>query len=131
MTGAVDGPVLDDCVAVGAAVSVRVNERPPADPFVVVGINLPWLARSAWATRRSALPRSTVWSWSPWNTISGTAAADGGACVGAARIAANADGRSCAVPYASPEWTPAAAKSSGYVAAITAAMAPPADMPAT
>ena len=47
------------------------------------------------------------------------------------RIAVSAEGRSLAAPQARPEWTPAAAYRSGYVAPMMAAAAPPADRPAT
>src|SRR4051794_23325344 len=78
----------------------------------------------------------------PWTTMAGTTRA-------AAPIAANASspcasgsgpprgiawvggGRLRALPNASPEWIASAANTSGYVAAITAAIAPPADIPAT
>jgi hypothetical protein len=46
------------------------------------------------------------------------------------RINANAEGTSYAAPYGNPECTPAAAYSWGYVAAMTVAIAAPAEKPA-
>ena len=77
----------------------------------------------------SALTGATVVSASPWKTISGTPAT--GQAMPPFCIAANAEGRSFAARYPRPQCTPAAAYRSGYVAAMTAAMAPPADSPAT
>lgn len=46
-------------------------------------------------------------------------------------MAGSAPAKSGAAPAGSPEWTPAAAKTSGWVVARMAAIAPPADRPAT
>jgi hypothetical protein len=50
---------------------------------------------------------------------------------GTKRGNASADGRLCAAPRGRPECTPTAAYSSGYVSAITAGIAPPAERPGT
>ena len=71
-------------------------------------------------------------SASPWKTIVGTVGPEPlGRVVPPPPIAAKADGMSLAAPHANPEWTPTAANMSGYVAALIAAAAPPAERPAT
>ena len=55
----------------------------------------------------------------------------GGAAAGPFFITEKAEATSWAAPLATPEWTPAAANRSGYSLARIAAIAPPADRPAT
>ena len=82
------------------------------------------------STTWAALPTATVVSASPWKAITGTGRSSGRAR-GAELMADTADPTSVAQPCGSPECTPTAANTSGYAAPSTAAIAPPAENPAT
>ena len=112
---------------------VRVKARPVEPAGLISRVACAAASPSTASISRLPLSAWTVLSASPWKTISGAPLAAAGefAPRPPVFIAANADTTSCAAPGGTPECTPAAANRSGYSRARIAAIAPPAESPAT